>query len=74
MIQIYEEARKFALGSWVKVCVAYGGAASRNQSDRIASGCHILVATPGRLMDFVNKTIVTFEDLKYLVFDEGKTF
>lgn len=29
------------------------------------------VATPGRLMDFVNKTIITFDDLKFLVLDEA---
>lgn len=32
---------------------------------------HILVATPGRLLDFVDKTYITFERLKYLVLDEA---
>lgn len=71
VIQIRDEAFKFASGSYVKVCIAYGGAASRYQSDNITKGCHILVATPGRLMDFVNKNIISFEDLKFLVLDEA---
>lgn len=71
VIQIYDEARKFALGSWVKVCLAYGGAASNYQSEKISRGCHILVATPGRLFDFLNKTIISFVDLKFLVLDEA---
>lgn len=71
VIQIRDEALKFATGSYVKVCLAYGGAASRYQSDNITQGCHILVATPGRLMDFVNKGVISFEDLKFLVLDEG---
>lgn len=32
---------------------------------------HILVATPGRLLDFVDKSFITFERLKYLVLDEA---
>lgn len=35
------------------------------------SGCHILVATPGRLKDFCDKTFVTFENLRYFVLDEA---
>jgi probable ATP-dependent RNA helicase DDX4 len=53
------------------VCLAYGGAASRYQGDNITQGCHVLVATPGRLMDFVRKSIISFDDLKYLVLDEA---
>lgn len=71
VIQIFEETRKFANTSWVKVCLAYGGTGSRHQSDNIAKGCNVLVATPGRLMDFVNKVMVTFEDLQFLVLDEA---
>lgn len=71
VIQIFEEARKFANSSYVKVCIAYGGTASRHQGDSINRGCHILVATPGRLMDFVNKSMVSFDDLKFLVLDEA---
>lgn len=67
VIQIRDEAMKFASGSYVKVALAYGGAASRYQNDNIVQGCHILVATPGRLMDFVNKKVIEFENLKFLV-------
>lgn len=71
VIQIRDEARKFALNSYIKVCLAYGGAATRYQGDNITQGCHLLVATPGRLLDFVNKSIISFEDLKFLVLDEA---
>lgn len=70
-IQIFEEARKFSNRSWVKIAIAYGGTSSRHQSENIAKGCHVLVATPGRLMDFVNKGFMTFENLKFLVLDEA---
>lgn len=71
VIQIFEEARKFAHTSFLKICLAYGGTASRHQCEAITKGCHVLVATPGRLMDFVEKCMVTFEDLKFLVLDEA---
>jgi len=34
-------------------------------------GCHILVATPGRLLDFVNKGRIKFSSLRFLILDEG---
>lgn len=71
VIQIRDETRKFAINSYVKVCLAYGGTASRCQGDNITAGCHVLVATPGRLMDFVNKSIIGFDDLKFFVLDEA---
>lgn len=70
-LQIFNEARKFALGTILKVCVAYGGTATRHQMDNIQNGCHILVATPGRLLDFVDKQAVTFERVKFVVLDEA---
>jgi probable ATP-dependent RNA helicase DDX4 len=71
VIQIFDEARKFSNTSWVKICLAYGGTASQHQGNNIARGCHVLVATPGRLMDFVEKGIISFESLRFLVLDEA---
>lgn len=70
-IQIYEEARKFARGTWVQIALVYGGTASNHQSDRLGKGCHMLIATPGRLMDFVKQGKISFGSLKFLVLDEA---
>lgn len=70
VIQIHDEARKFSRESWVKVSMVYGGTVSSHQSSKV-SNCHLLVATPGRLKDFVNKGFITFESLKFLVLDEA---
>jgi superfamily II DNA/RNA helicase len=56
-MQIFNEARKFALPSYLKICIAYEGTASTHQGDNISKGCLILVATPGRLMDLVLDSI-----------------
>jgi len=70
-IQIHNEARKFAQGSMVKSVVAYGGTSVFYQAGQLQRGCNILVATPGRLLDFVEKGRVSFANCKYLVLDEA---
>ncbi|CAG5055606.1 unnamed protein product [Parnassius apollo] len=70
-LQIFNEARKFSHGSVLKVAVAYGGTAVRHQGDNISRGCHILVATPGRLHDFVDRKRVSFESVRFVVLDEA---
>lgn len=70
-IQIYEQAKKFAYNSIVKTVVAYGGTSVNHQRTHVLSGCHILVATPGRLNDFVNKGHISFASCQYFVLDEA---
>ena len=70
-LQIFNEARKFSHGSVIRTVVTYGGAATYHQAEQIKKGCHILVATPGRLLDFVEKGRITFSSLRFLVLDEA---
>jgi len=70
-IQIHNEARKFAQGSIIKSVVCYGGTSVGYQASQLQKGCNILVATPGRLLDFVEKGRVSFAKCKYLVLDEA---
>ena len=39
--------------------------------DFFTTGCNILIATPGRLLDFVDKEKISFDNLQYLVLDEA---
>nr|ABX76969.1 Vasa [Parhyale hawaiensis] len=70
-IQIHNEARKFALDSIVRTVVCYGGASMNSQYRQLQNGCAVLVATPGRLNDFVTRGRVSFSSVKYLVLDEA---
>merc|ERR1719290_75438 len=70
-IQIKDEARKFSQGSMVKAVVAYGGTSVGFQLSTLVRGCNILICTPGRMLDFVDKGKVSFASLKYLVLDEA---
>lgn len=69
--QIYDEARKFAYRSWVRPCVVYGGADIGTQLRQIERGCDLLVATPGRLVDLIERGRISLQSIKYLVLDEA---
>ncbi|KAM4699708.1 ATP-dependent RNA helicase DDX3X isoform 2-T2 [Discoglossus pictus] len=70
-VQIYEEARKFAYRSKVRPCVVYGGADIGQQIRDLERGCHLLVATPGRLVDMMERGKIGLDYCKYLVLDEA---
>merc|ERR1719326_1847624 len=52
------------------VCV-YGGAEIRLQMRELERGCDILVATPGRLSDLIERGKVTLQCIDFLIFDEA---
>ena len=54
-IQIYNEARKFSYQTSLRAVVVYGGTSVGHQLRQVEQGCHLLVATPGRLADFVGR-------------------
>ncbi|RKP13519.1 P-loop containing nucleoside triphosphate hydrolase protein [Piptocephalis cylindrospora] len=69
--QIWDEARKFAYRSWVRPCVVYGGAEIGQQLRNMDRGCDLLVATPGRLVDLLERGRVSLANIAYLVLDEA---
>lgn len=69
--QIYEQARKFSLGSILRIEMAYGGTSCNYQTNKILQGCHILVATPGRLIDFIGRDKIKLSSLRFFVLDEA---
>ncbi|KAJ0982766.1 hypothetical protein J5N97_011021 [Dioscorea zingiberensis] len=70
-VQIHEEARKFAFQTGVRVVVAYGGAPITQQLRDLERGVDILVATPGRLVDLLERARVSLQMIKYLALDEA---
>uniref|UniRef100_A0A5B7B4B4 RNA helicase n=1 Tax=Davidia involucrata TaxID=16924 RepID=A0A5B7B4B4_DAVIN len=69
--QIHEEAKKFSYQTGVKVVVAYGGAPIAQQFRNLEKGVDILVATPGRLVDMIDRSRVSLQKIKYLALDEA---
>ncbi|XP_035460317.2 ATP-dependent RNA helicase DDX3X isoform X2 [Scophthalmus maximus] len=70
-LQIYDEARKFAYRSRVRPCVVYGGADIGQQIRELERGCHLLVATPGRLVDMMERGKIGLDYCNYLILDEA---
>nr|GMC92249.1 DEAD-box ATP-dependent RNA helicase 52C-like [Ipomoea batatas] len=69
--QIHEEAKKFSYETGLKIVVAYGGAPISLQLRILEKGVDILVATPGRLVDMMEKSRVSLREIKYLALDEA---
>ncbi|KZV53310.1 DEAD-box ATP-dependent RNA helicase 37-like [Dorcoceras hygrometricum] len=70
-MQIHEEARKFSYQTGVRVVVAYGGAPINQQLRELERGVEILVATPGRLVDLLERAKVSLQMIRYLALDEA---
>ena len=69
--QIKKEAQKFCLGSKLRAVVAHGGKSLTGQAESIKDGCNILTATPGRLLDFIDRGVISLANVKFLVLDEA---
>ncbi|MCJ1473462.1 hypothetical protein MMC13_002113 [Lambiella insularis] len=70
--QIFDEARRLCYRSMLRPCVAYGGGPAREQAEELRKGCDILIATPGRLMDFMQRgTLLGLNRVKYTIIDEA---
>jgi ATP-dependent RNA helicase DeaD len=55
----------------LKVLPVYGGSSIESQIKTLKRGVQIIVATPGRLIDLINRKTVSLEDVKYVVLDEA---
>lgn len=70
-IQVAEEINKMAQYTKIKALPIYGGQDIQRQFRRLRSNPQIIVATPGRLMDHMNRGSITFEAVKMVVLDEA---
>jgi ATP-dependent RNA helicase RhlE len=68
--QVAEECIVLATTRGLRVAAVYGGAPLKAQANR-AKGAHILVATPGRLQDLVERRLVSLQNIQILVLDEA---
>ncbi len=70
-IQTQEELYKLGKDKKVKAQVVYGGADIRRQINNLKNHPQVLVGTPGRLLDHINRRTVKLDHLKTLVLDEA---
>lgn len=70
-IQIDENISAYAKYTQVKNAVIFGGVKRGKQVEKLKKGIHILVATPGRLLDLMSQGYIDLKDIKIFVLDEA---
>ena len=69
--QIQEAMVGFAKGTGTRINLVIGGASLNVQANKLERGTDILVATPGRLLDLIDRRAVRLDAAKFLVLDEA---
>jgi ATP-dependent RNA helicase DeaD len=69
-IQIAAELTELGKFTPIKVSAVYGGQAVHSQARKLEKNPEIIVATPGRLMDMVERGHIHLNNVKYAVLDE----
>jgi ATP-dependent RNA helicase RhlE len=69
-MQVEQAFRAIRTSSAQTVALVVGGLAERSQLDAIRRGAKLIVATPGRLEDFLKRKLVRLDQVKILVLDE----
>ncbi len=70
-VQVRDECSRLAYGRRVNVVALYGGKPIKQQIDRLNRGAQIVVGTPGRVIDLMNRTALMFDDIRFTVLDEA---
>jgi len=69
--QVDDSFRKYGRHSGVEVVAVYGGVPIEPQERALRGGVDVVVATPGRLIDHLERQNVVFDELEVLVLDEA---
>ena len=70
-LQVAEQAKQLGTGTGIRSVAVYGGVSLSNQEEALRRGVDIVIATPGRLLDHVERRNLGFDDLQVLVLDEA---
>ncbi len=70
-LQITNEAKKFQEARDIKILAVYGGQDVEAQMKKLKGGIHLVIATPGRLLDHLRRGNIDFGKLNSLVLDEA---
>ncbi len=70
-IQIEESFKAYGRNLPLKTLVIFGGVKQGAQEQALKKGVDVLVATPGRLLDFINQGVISLKNLEIFVLDEA---
>ena len=70
-LAVQEEARKLATFTDYRMVSVVGGQPIEDQGFKLRKGCEIIIATPGRLLDCLEKAYAVLNQCNYVVLDEA---
>ena len=70
-MQTSAEMASFSSGIYPRTCVVYGGASITDQMRSLRKGCEIVVGTPGRVQDLIDRNVLDISKIEYFILDEG---
>lgn len=70
-LQITNDIHTFAKFMNLKTVAVYGGASIETQIRAIKRGCQIIIGTPGRTVDLINRRVLKLQNINYVVLDEA---
>jgi len=70
-MQIKKDADALGRHTGLKMAVVYGGIDYEKQRKQVASGCDVLIGTPGRLIDYFKQRVFNLKSLEIVVLDEA---
>ena len=69
--QVWQDAEVLLRDSGLRTVPVYGGVGYRDQLDALKKGAHVVVGTPGRVLDHLLRKAMSLNHLKLMVFDEA---
>jgi ATP-dependent RNA helicase DeaD len=70
-VQVADQMAKFSKYARLKVLAVYGGESINKQIHALASGVQIVVGTPGRLIDLMERRVLNLSSVRIVVLDEA---
>ncbi len=70
-LQVAEEMNSLGSSKKIKIIPVYGGQSIDIQRKLLRTGADIIVGTPGRVIDFIERKFLRLQDLKYFILDEA---
>lgn len=70
-VQVAEEMNSLAVGRKLKIIPVYGGQSIEQQKRALNKGVDIVVGTPGRVIDLMNRNVLKLNNIDYFILDEA---
>ncbi|HEY9761053.1 MAG TPA: DEAD/DEAH box helicase [Trichocoleus sp.] len=70
-VQVSQAFRSFRIDRRLQILPVYGGQSIERQCQRLRKGVQVVVGTPGRILDLLNRGVLSLDSLGWLVLDEA---